>query len=527
MDEGFEDHFIIELPADNSHLSFEKEKRKRPTEELRDLTLPSELELIKIQEGGGNPISTANTQRQLNKDELRTLSGGNWLCGGVINTYLEEISSGRNDTAIMSSYFCESLAARGIKTTITTRKRTIRRLKKAKIIIVPVFQNTRRHWTLATISENQINFYDSLNMSIPKIVETLAEFMFQTDIVTNDYIINMVPGIPRQSNFTDCGIFVIQYARCIIQRKVMDFDQSEIDFLRADVGQALLRKLDKTSKYRDLKDCTKGPSDEDILATSPASRIPNDYVFTFDQETPRDDMNEITKEAKNLPQQMKDMMIKRQAVIPQQEEGLEETNDVTSDTCIPTTTEKKLEAEPTINNPSSPQKTDLEETNDVTCLTKIMEKKLEVKPNITSYKPVFRHYQHDPELTKQLKKGIEPYLDIDEKGKLFTRNTADNFKNSLIFLEALDMLAPDDIEKGWQRLTSEIAIDVTFALKWIRKIGEKYSKLNPTTFMVGKKSNLSRMIKIVNTIHPHLKVTDPHSNPKPYFYKYYGRYTPY
>ncbi|EPY85296.1 SUMO1/sentrin specific protease 5-like protein [Camelus ferus] len=129
-------------------------------------------------------------KHMLDMDDLATLDGQNWLNDQVINMYGELIMDAVPEKVD---------------------------LFKKSLLLIPIHLEV--HWSLITVtlSNRIISFYDSQGIHFKFCVEC----------------------IPQQKNDSDCGVFVLQYCKCLALEQPFQFSQEDMPRVRKRIYKEL------------------------------------------------------------------------------------------------------------------------------------------------------------------------------------------------------------------------------------------------------------------------------------------------
>ena len=94
------------------------------------------------------------------------------------------------------------------------------------------------------------------------------------------------------------------------------------------------------------------------------------------------------------------------------------------------------------------------------------------------------HYQPSPNTLQELRKGEEPFVDIDNNGKEFTQNMAGDWRRSLKLTEILSILHPVKTE-AWKLLFQELKIQPSIGLHWFEISTKPLQRPTPQQFRFG------------------------------------------
>ncbi|XP_034744550.1 sentrin-specific protease 5-like isoform X2 [Etheostoma cragini] len=180
----------------------------------------------------------------LTLDDLSTLADQNWLNDQVMNMYGELImESAHHKVHFLNSFFHRQLMTKGYDGVKRWTKQVD--LFSKCLLVVPIHLEV--HWCLVTadIVKKKICLYDSqgnaLQKNILKYLMSEAKEKKQTDFESG-WAVSFDEIIPQQSNENDCGVFVLEYSRCLALAKPLQFSQKDIPKIRKRI-------------YKELCDC--------------------------------------------------------------------------------------------------------------------------------------------------------------------------------------------------------------------------------------------------------------------------------
>ncbi|KAM3866025.1 sentrin-specific protease 5-like [Diretmus argenteus] len=168
------------------------------------------------------PISSFRVvykKHTLTLDDLSTLADQNWLNDQVMNMYGELImESSQHKVHFLNSFFHRQLVTKGYEGVKRWTKQVD--LFSKSLLLVPIHLEV--HWCLVTadIVKKRICLYDSQGNMLQKVARR----------------------IPQQTNENDCGVFVLEYCRCLALAKPLHFSQNDIPEIRKRI-------------YKELCDC--------------------------------------------------------------------------------------------------------------------------------------------------------------------------------------------------------------------------------------------------------------------------------
>ncbi|KAJ3276854.1 hypothetical protein HDV01_002909 [Terramyces sp. JEL0728] len=158
----------------------------------------------------------------IKKEDLKTLSGRNWLNDQIINFYGELIMDRAKKDAkypkihIFNTFFYENLSTKGYS--------SVRRWSKKfdvfglDMVIIPV--HLGMHWVCSAINlkQKRVEYYDSLHGSNERCLS----------------------DIPAQHNGYDCGVFTCMFMEYLSREADFEFGQKHMEYLRKRVAHEII-----------------------------------------------------------------------------------------------------------------------------------------------------------------------------------------------------------------------------------------------------------------------------------------------
>lgn len=189
------------------------------------------------------------------RKDIHSLHGLNWLNDEVINAYMHLLvlrgrNEGRPKVYAFNTFFFPKLRDSGYNSIRRwTRKVDI---FSFDFLLVPV--HLGNHWCLAVIDfeQKKISYYDSLRGSDRGCCELLLNYLksesndkkkldfddenWQCD----DTQLNQ--SVPRQDNYSDCGVFTCMYAEFITRPTNLKFGQKDMQMFRKKMVYEIVKK---------------------------------------------------------------------------------------------------------------------------------------------------------------------------------------------------------------------------------------------------------------------------------------------
>ncbi|KAJ8011232.1 hypothetical protein DPEC_G00056020 [Dallia pectoralis] len=183
-------------------------------------------------------------KHRLGLEDLSTLDHQNWLNDQVINMYGDLIvESAQHRVHFFNSFFHRQLMTKGYEGV----KRWTRKvdLFSKSLLLVPI--HLEIHWCLVTVNTTtkRIHLYDSQGLefkeaaqNVLRYITTEAKEKKQTSFQCG-WKIYFIESIPQQTNENDCGVFVLEYCRCLALGKPLLFSQRDIPRFRKRIYKEL------------------------------------------------------------------------------------------------------------------------------------------------------------------------------------------------------------------------------------------------------------------------------------------------
>ena len=164
---------------------------------------------------------------------MELLDPNKWVNNFVINAYLELLTKNNSRFGYIPTYVVTYFRKDGIIIEDWFNSITLEHLIKIEYWLIPAHLNNT-HWALAAfgVRINWMTFYDSLNPGI----EMMEKNEFRENILNFFKILYQqksgvmafdpeetewfdIDDVPRQGNEIDCGIFLMMFAKDIINRE--------------------------------------------------------------------------------------------------------------------------------------------------------------------------------------------------------------------------------------------------------------------------------------------------------------------
>ncbi|XP_072220149.1 uncharacterized protein [Leuresthes tenuis] len=180
-------------------------------------------------------------------EDLLTLADQNWLNDQVMNMYGELImESSRHKVHFLNSFFHRQLMTKGYDGVKRWTKQVD--LFSKSVLLVPIHLEV--HWCLVTadIATKKICLYDSQGNALLKVARNILKYLMtearekQQTAFEDGWTVSYDEKIPQQTNENDCGVFVLEYSRCLALSRPFQFSQRDIPKIRKRI-------------YKELCDC--------------------------------------------------------------------------------------------------------------------------------------------------------------------------------------------------------------------------------------------------------------------------------
>ncbi|KAL7397137.1 hypothetical protein ABVT39_017415 [Epinephelus coioides] len=180
----------------------------------------------------------------LSLEDLGTLEEQNWLNDQIINMYGELIMEAtQHKVHFFNSFFHKQLVAKGYEGVKRWTKKVD--LFSKWLLLFPI--HLEIHWSLITVTmaTKTISYYDSQGIvfrhttdNIMKYLQSEAREKQQTAFLKG-WKITIIKGIPQQKNDSDCGVFVLEYCRCLSVKQPLLFSQEDMPRIRKRIHKEL------------------------------------------------------------------------------------------------------------------------------------------------------------------------------------------------------------------------------------------------------------------------------------------------
>ncbi|KAK1168606.1 hypothetical protein AOXY_G9406 [Acipenser oxyrinchus oxyrinchus] len=206
------------------------------------------MEIMKYQAALANaPMSNfkvSYNKHSLTLEDLSTLDGQNWLNDQVINMYGELVMDAvPHKVHFFNSFFHKQLVTRGYEGVKRWTKKVD--LFSKSLLLIPI--HLEIHWSLITVDmpNQHIQFYDSQGIHFRYPVENILRYLLTEakekgkPIFQKGWKMIVSKCIPQQNNDSDCGVFVLQYCKCLALGKPFQFSQEDMPKVRKRIYKEL------------------------------------------------------------------------------------------------------------------------------------------------------------------------------------------------------------------------------------------------------------------------------------------------
>nr|XP_057923264.1 sentrin-specific protease 5-like [Doryrhamphus excisus]XP_057923265.1 sentrin-specific protease 5-like [Doryrhamphus excisus] len=180
----------------------------------------------------------------LTLDDLSTLEHENWLNDQVMNMYGELImEASQHKVHFLNSFFHRQLMTKGYDGVKRWTKQVD--LFSKTLLLVPIHLEV--HWCLVTadIARRRICLFDSQGNVLRKVARSILNYLVteatekQHASFVNGWAMSFDEKVPQQTNENDCGVFVLEYSRCLALDQPMHFSQRDIPKIRQRIYKEL------------------------------------------------------------------------------------------------------------------------------------------------------------------------------------------------------------------------------------------------------------------------------------------------
>ncbi|EAY11080.1 Clan CE, family C48, Ulp1-like cysteine peptidase [Trichomonas vaginalis G3] len=186
----------------------------------------------------------AKIRIQLKVNDLDCLQKHEWLTDIVIDAYLKYlINNSSYPIGATNTYFGKFLDKENY-----TRMKTwegIPNLLEGKYNYFLIPYATRAHWILLVVcwQDHIIRVYDSLNRPLPRCIKYLSFFLQENTKFTWQ---GQRIKVSRQQNSSDCGVFLLKFAECIVTgQDPLQVNQDIVSTSRLEIRNILIDAINQ------------------------------------------------------------------------------------------------------------------------------------------------------------------------------------------------------------------------------------------------------------------------------------------
>ncbi|XP_068175488.1 sentrin-specific protease 5-like [Antennarius striatus] len=186
-------------------------------------------------------------KHNLSLEDLGTLEEQNWLNDQIINMYGELLMEAtQHKVHFFNSFFHKQLVAKGYEGVKRWTKKVD--LFSKWLLLIPI--HLEIHWSLITVTmaTKTISYYDSQGIVFRHTTDNILKYLLsearekKQTAFQKGWKTAIIKGIPQQKNDSDCGVFVLEYCRCLSLKQPLLFSQDDMPRIRKRI-------------YKELCDC--------------------------------------------------------------------------------------------------------------------------------------------------------------------------------------------------------------------------------------------------------------------------------
>ncbi|XP_018586644.1 sentrin-specific protease 3-like [Scleropages formosus] len=189
-------------------------------------------------------FTVTHNRHMLTLDDLTTLDSQNWVNDQVINMYGELIMEAVNHKAhFFNTFFYNQLATRGYEGVKRWTKNVD--LFSKTLLLIPI--HLESHWSLVSVDlvSYSIHFYDSQGLVFQQAMESILHYITteakekQHAAFQRGWVLMTNRWMPQQKNDGDCGVFLLEYCKCLALRRPLRFSQQHMPKIRKRIYKEL------------------------------------------------------------------------------------------------------------------------------------------------------------------------------------------------------------------------------------------------------------------------------------------------
>lgn len=189
-------------------------------------------------------FKVSHNKHTLNLEDLSTLDQQNWVNDQVINMYGELIMEATCEKVhFFNSFFYRQLVAKGYEGVKRWTKKVD--LFSKQLLLIPLHLEV--HWSLimVEVATRSLHFYDSQGILVKYAMDNVLRYLLAE--AKEKKQLNFQKGwkmlinknIPQQKNDSDCGVFLLEYCKCLAQKQPLQFSQEDMPKVRKRIYQEL------------------------------------------------------------------------------------------------------------------------------------------------------------------------------------------------------------------------------------------------------------------------------------------------
>ena len=186
---------------------------------------------------------------------LSSLEGNDWLNDNIINDYCDLLGRKYKDVMIFTTFFSEMFFTRNRGYSIASRYCRSRDIFEKRLVIFPIVHHS--HWFTAILNfdkkeikmldpylkeNNLIEINDHMNWLEKLEHNFLALYFYErgySDWISLNKSVCIPPEIPKQDDGSNCGVFLLEFCRCLCSRQSFNFSSKDMPNSRARIKREL------------------------------------------------------------------------------------------------------------------------------------------------------------------------------------------------------------------------------------------------------------------------------------------------